>query len=126
LAGGGEGLGVLLGFESPLSPGRSVVVLSGSTPAAVEAMFQALRDPEQVPRIQGDLVLLAGGRAQGYALGRQYTHGTMPPWLWPQYYLGDNPLGLVALLALVPLLVAPPLYWALRRRAVRRLRERSA
>ncbi|MCB4820846.1 UDP-forming cellulose synthase catalytic subunit [Roseicella aerolata] len=121
----GEGLGVLIGFESPLTAGRSVVALSGSTPAAVAAMAEALRDPEQLPRIQGDLALLSGGRVQGFALGNRYTHGSLPFWLWPQYLLGDHPLGLLVLLVAAPLLMAGPVYWVLRRRAVRRLRERT-
>ncbi|MDO9708075.1 UDP-forming cellulose synthase catalytic subunit [Paracraurococcus lichenis] len=125
LASPGEGLGALIGFESPLTAGRSVVALTGSTPAAVESMVLALRDPEQLPRVQGDLALLSGGRVQGYALGGRYTHGELPFWLWPQYLLGDDPVGLLVLLFLGPLLVAAPLFWVLRRRAVRRLRERT-
>ncbi|WP_165943507.1 UDP-forming cellulose synthase catalytic subunit [Roseicella aquatilis] len=122
----GEGLGALIGFESPLTSGRSVVVLSGSTPAALEQMVQALRDPEQLPRVQGDLVLLSGGKVEGYALGHHYTLGSLPFWLWPQYYLGESPIGLLGLLALASLLLAAPLYWVMRKRAVRRLRERTA
>ena len=122
----GEGLGALIAFESPLTAGRSVVALSGSTPAAVDAMVQALRDPEQLPRVQGDMVLLTGGRVQGYALGNRYTVGWLPFWLWPQYLLGDSPLGLLVLLGIAPLLMGGPVYWVLRRRAARRLRERTA
>ncbi|WP_431271077.1 cellulose biosynthesis cyclic di-GMP-binding regulatory protein BcsB [Dankookia sp. P2] len=122
----GEGLGTLIAFESPLTAGRSVVALSGSTPAAMEAMVQALRDPEQLPRVQGDVVLLSGGKVQGYALGNRYTVGWLPFWLWPQYLLGDSPLGLLVLLGIAPLLMGGPIYWLLRRRAARRLRERTA
>lgn len=122
----GEGLGTLIGFESPLTPGRSVVALSGSTPAALEAMAQALHDPAQLPRVQGDVVLLTAGKMQGYVLGQRYTIGWLPFWLWPQYLLGDSPLGLLVLLGIAPLLLAAPVYWLLRRRAARRLRERTA
>jgi hypothetical protein len=122
----GEGLGTLIAFESPLTAGRSIVALSGSTPAAVEAMVQALRDPEQLPRVQGDVVLLSGGKVQGYALGNRYTVGWLPFWLWPQYLLGDSPLSLLVMLGIAPLLMAAPVYWLLRRRAARRLRERTA
>jgi cellulose synthase (UDP-forming) len=63
---------------------------------------------------------------QGYALGNRYTLGWLPFWLWPQYALGDSPLGLLALLGIAPLLMAARVYWLLRRRAARRLRERTA
>jgi len=122
----GEGLGALIAFESPLTAGRSVVAFTGSTPAAVEAMVQALRDPEQLPRVQGDVALLTGGKVQGYVLGNRYTVGWLPFWLWPQYMLGDSPAGLLLLLGVASLLVAGPVYWLLRLRAARRLRERTA
>ncbi len=121
----GEGLGALIAFESPLRAGRSVVALTGSTPAGMEAIVAALRDPEQIARIQGDLALLSGGRVQSYKIGSTYTHGTLPPWLWPQYWLSNQPLLVLVVLAFGLILVAAPLYWVLRRRAVLRLRERS-
>ena len=89
-------------------------------------MVQALRDPEQLPRVQGDVALLTGGRVQGYALGNRYTVGWLPFWLWPQYMLGDSPAALVLLLGVASLLMAGPVYWLLRLRAARRLRERTA
>ena len=122
----GEGLGALIGFESPLTAGRSVIAVTGSTPAAVDAMVQAMRDREQLPRVQGDVALLSGGRVQGYVLGNRYTVGSLPFWLWPQYYLGESPIGLFGLMIVAPLLMAAPVFWVLRRRAVRRLRERTA
>nr|WP_249680753.1 UDP-forming cellulose synthase catalytic subunit [Roseococcus pinisoli] len=126
LAAPGEALGALIGFESPLHAGRSVVALTGSSPAGLENMVAALRDPEQVPRVQGDLALLSGGRVAAYRVNRTYEVGQLPPWLWPEFYLGNNPWYLLGVLFVVLILVPAPLYWILRRRAVRRLRERSA
>lgn len=125
LAAPGEALGALIGFQSPLRSGRSVVALTGSSAEGMEAMVVALRDPEQVPRVQGDLALLSGGRVDAYRVGATYTVGTLPVHLWPEYYLGNNPWLLVLVTALALILVAAPLYWLLRRRAARRLRERS-
>jgi cellulose synthase (UDP-forming) len=88
-------------------------------------MLTALRDPEQLPRVQGDLALLSGGRVQAFRVGSTYTVGSLPPWMWPDYYLGNNPYALLLLLAGALVLLAAPLYWILRRRAARRLRERS-
>jgi cellulose synthase (UDP-forming) len=121
----GDSLGAMLGLESPLRSGRSVLVLTGASPAGIEAMVLALRDPDQLPRIQGDLALLTGGRVNGYKLGSSYTTGELPPWLWPQFYLAANPLAVLALLAVAVVLLAAPLYWVLRRRAVQRLRMRT-
>jgi cellulose synthase (UDP-forming) len=117
-----EGLGVLVGFESPLRAGRSVVALTGGAPAGLEAMLAALRDPDQVGQVQGDLAIVAAGRVSSYRTGPIYSHGELPIWLWPQYYMGGQPLLLLAGLGASSLLMGMPMYWALRRRAARRLR----
>jgi len=121
----GDGLGVLMGFESSLRSGRSVVALTGTTSQGVEAMLAALRDPEQVPRVQGDMAILAGGRINAFTLGGRYTVGTLPPHVWPQFFLQTRPDLLLLLLAIACAIVAVPAYWALRRRAAMRLRTRT-
>ncbi|MEI6159370.1 MAG: UDP-forming cellulose synthase catalytic subunit [Roseococcus sp.] len=125
LAAPGEALGALIGFESPLRAGRSVVALTGSSTAGMEAMVTALRDPEQVPRVQGDTAIMSGGRVQAFRVGATYNVGTLPPWLWPEFYMKNNPYVLLGILLVVLLLIPAPIYWVLRRRAAQRLRERS-
>lgn len=125
LASPGEGAGIMIGFESPLRSGRSVVALTGTTQAGLEGMLAALRDPEQAPRIQGDLAILQAGRVNGFNLGSRYTVGSLPPHVWPQYFLQTRPDLLVLLLFVAAAIVAIPAYWALRRRAAIRLRTRT-
>ncbi|MGG5808851.1 UDP-forming cellulose synthase catalytic subunit [Falsiroseomonas sp. CW058] len=125
LASPGEGSGVLIGFESPLRSGRSVVALTGTTPQGLEMMLAALRDPEQAPRVQGDLAILSGGRVNAFNLGNRYTVGSLPPHVWPQYFLQTRPDLLLLLLMVACAIVAVPAYWALRRRAAIRLRTRT-
>ncbi|MGX9963176.1 UDP-forming cellulose synthase catalytic subunit [Roseomonas sp. F4] len=125
LASTGDGLGILMGFESPLRSGKSVVALTGTTPQGLEQMLAALRDPEQAPRVQGDLAILSAGRISGFTLGNHYTVGTLPPYIWPQYFLQTRPDLLLLLLAISCAIIAIPAYWALRRRAAIRLRTRT-
>jgi len=125
LASPGEGLGMLLGFESPLRSGRSVVALTGTTPAGMDAMLASLRDPEQSPRVQGDLAIVTSGRVHAFTLGNRYTVGSLPPHVWPQFFLQTRPDLLLLLLAIACAIVAVPAYWALRRRAAMRLRTRT-
>ncbi|MFC7542217.1 cellulose biosynthesis cyclic di-GMP-binding regulatory protein BcsB [Siccirubricoccus deserti] len=120
-----EGFGALIGFESPLRAGRSVVVLTGAAPAGVEAMAAALRDPRQQPHVQGDLAVLSGGKVESFATGSRYEHGALPFWLWPEYYLGNRPEVMLLGLALACLLIGLPIRGALRRITLRRLRARS-
>ncbi|OYW08751.1 MAG: hypothetical protein B7Z53_04190, partial [Rhodospirillales bacterium 12-71-4] len=121
----GDGLGILMGFESPLRSGKSVVALTGTTPQGLEQMLAALRDPEQAPRVQGDLAILSAGRISGFNLGGHYTVGALPPYIWPQYFLQTRPDLLLLLLGISCAIVAIPAYWALRRRAAIRLRTRT-
>lgn len=125
LAAPGEGTGMLVGFQSPLRSGRSVVALTGTTPQGMEAMVGALRDREMLPRIQGDLSLLSGGRLDSFKISSNYTVGSLPLHLWPQYWLGKRPDMLLALALIAALCVATPTYWLLRRRAALRLRTRT-
>jgi cellulose synthase (UDP-forming) len=121
----GDGIGLLIGFESPLRSGKSAVALTGTTPEGVEAMLMALRDPQLSPRVQGDLAILAGGRMNAFALGSRYTVGTLPPHIWPQYFFQTRPDLLLLLLLLSCVIVAVPSYWFLRRQAALRLRTRT-
>ncbi len=121
----GDGLGMLIGFENPLRSGRSVVALTGTTPQGLEMMLAALRDPEQSPRVQGDLAILSGGRINSFSLGGRYTVGTLPPHVWPQYFMSTRPDLLLLLLIAACAIVTIPAYWALRRRAAIRLRTRT-
>ncbi|MFC0386348.1 UDP-forming cellulose synthase catalytic subunit [Muricoccus vinaceus] len=121
----GEGNGLLIGFQSPLDASRSVIALTGSTPQAMEAMAGALRDPEQQPRIQGDVAHLVNGRVDSFKVSRNYGVGSLPVTLLPQRYLTSRPDLMLGLLVLAALAVAVPLYWTLRRRAISRLRMRA-
>ncbi|MCO6420038.1 cellulose biosynthesis cyclic di-GMP-binding regulatory protein BcsB, partial [Siccirubricoccus sp. KC 17139] len=125
LAAAPEGFGALLGFESPLQAGRSVVALVSAVPAGLEGVLATLRDPQRQPLVQGDVVLVTAGGVEAYRTGRTYWHGSLPVWLWPEFYLGARPLVMLPVLALACLLIGLPLRRALRARAARRLRARS-
>ncbi|MXP62256.1 UDP-forming cellulose synthase catalytic subunit [Roseomonas sp. M0104] len=121
----GEGTGMLIGFESPLKSHRSVVALTGTNPQGMEAMVNALGDSKQLSQIQGDLVMVSGGRLSAFKIKPNYTVGNLPLHLWPQYWLGKRPDLLLLLAAMAAICIAVPTYWALRRRAALRLRTRT-
>ncbi|HEY4252255.1 MAG TPA: cellulose biosynthesis cyclic di-GMP-binding regulatory protein BcsB, partial [Roseomonas sp.] len=126
LAASPELVGTMIGLQHPGEPGRSVVIISGATPGGVEAMAAALRNPTLVPRIQGDLALLNDNTVESFQAGDTYTVGSLPFWLWPQYYLAGR-WDLLLLSALgCALVLAPPIHWALRRRTARRLRGKAS
>jgi cellulose synthase (UDP-forming) len=111
---------VLLGAESPLHGGRSLVAILAATPQGLDGAVAMLRDTVRAPAIQGDLSLLSGGQVTSYRVGDSYTVGGLPFWLWPGYLLSDRPLANVVVLMAGCALLGLALFWALRRRARRR------
>ncbi|MFN6953551.1 MAG: UDP-forming cellulose synthase catalytic subunit [Acetobacteraceae bacterium] len=118
-----DGFALLASRESPFTPGRAVVMLTAPTLAGLTALGEALADPAQAPRVQGDLAVLSAGRIESFRVGPLFERGTLPFWLWPRYYLGDRPLALLGLMLAAALLLSWPLYRVLRARAERRLGE---
>jgi cellulose synthase (UDP-forming) len=125
LSGGGEGMGAIIGAESPLQAGRSVVAITGATPAGMTAMAAAMRDPVQSRRIQGDVAILAGGPVAAYSAMPRYELGDLPWWLLPQLWLGNHPDRALLLLLVAAAVMGGCFYWMLRRRAAVRLRGRT-
>lgn len=121
----GDGMGILLGVESPLSSGRSVVALTGMTPAAVSAVLAALRNHDQAALIRGDVALVQAGHVQSFRAADGYDVGHLPFWLWAQRWVGNDPIRNGILLLVCAFLAAMPLYWMMRRRAAERLRART-
>ena len=117
-----SGTSALIGAQSPLQNGRSVVALLGGSPQAVETLVTTFHDPDQTPLIQGDLSLLAGNRITSYRVGSQYAVGSLPFWLYPSFLLRDQPLGIAAVMVVGCILVAVFYFFALRRRAAIRAR----
>ncbi len=118
-----ESLAALVGGESPLGRGRSVVALLAVSPQALGGAVAALRDSEQAPRIQGDLAILSGGAVTAYRVGDTYTVGRLPPWIYPSWLLRDQPLGIVGIMLAGCFLAGLAFYGALRRKAARRYRQ---
>ncbi len=121
----GEGLAAFIGGESPLASGRSVVALTGVTPASIAALVAALRDPDLLPQVQGDVALLSGGRIAAFRASTPFTVGELPWWLWPQRWAGEKPVQALLILLAAGMLIGFPAYWVLRRRALSRLRARG-
>jgi cellulose synthase (UDP-forming) len=121
----GDGMGAVIGVQSPLQSGRSVVVITGVTPAAMTDMVAALRDPEQSGKVQGDISILNGGRISAFRAANTYEVGDLPLWLRAQLLFGGRPERAALLLLGTVCLIGIPIAWMLRRRAAIRLRARS-
>jgi cellulose synthase operon protein B len=111
----------LLGFESPLAPRRSVVMMTATTPDARQLVLDALQDGGLVREIRGDTVLVRGREVLSQHSGRSYGVGDLS-WtvrLW--VLLSRHPLLIVLFVVVLGLLGALFVNHALRAVAARRL-----
>jgi cellulose synthase operon protein B len=118
-------LGALLGFESRVSSGRTVVALAGSDDAAAKALVAALEDPSKVPLIRGEITIVRDESVQSFQGSDAYYVGSLSWWQWLWFHLSRHSL----ILTLVSLAVAVALglfiYGRLQRVVARRLEGRS-
>lgn len=71
-------IAALLGLELPGSKGRSVVAMTGTSPARLGDLLDALDKPGLVARLQGDVSLVRGGRVESMRVGDTYVVGYVP------------------------------------------------
>ena len=114
-------LAAIIGFESPLSPSRSVVALTANTPTALTSALDALSDGGKVQYIRGDIALMRGGNVESYRVNDVYYVGELPWWRWIWFHLHHHPLFLTAIGIAIGLFVALLAFGALRKLATRRL-----
>jgi cellulose synthase operon protein B len=113
----------MMGFESPLRAGRSVVALVASDADRAGDIERALMDPDLVSQIQGGFDTVRGVTITPISNGNTYYVGRLPPAQYLRWILYEHPWLLVIFGALAALLIAVLMYRGLRRIAARRLEE---
>lgn len=116
-------LALLTGFESPLTPHRSVVALVASSPDQLGLILNALDTPGQQQAIQGSEAFFHTDRIDSYLTGQLYTTGQLPWWVRLWLWLSNHPVLLVIFALLTILTAAASLRKALAGIARRRLEE---
>ena len=111
----------LIGFESPVTPKRSVVLVTADTTASLAIALDSLEDTGLVRAMEGSIVLMHAKKVYSYQVGHSYFVGELPLWTWLWYRAAAYPLTL-AVLGLVAALILAIVTWrALRGIARRRL-----
>ena len=118
-------LAAIYGIESPLSSGRSVVVINATEPQALQQAIVPLIDSGKIRDVRGDLTLMKADSVQAYRVGSVYYVGELRWWRWIWFQLHNHPVILVALGLLLGGFLALTIFEALRRMAARRLSARS-
>jgi hypothetical protein len=121
LSSGGAGA-YLAGFESPLSSGRSVVVVAANSADNLGEISAALRGGEDYEQnIQGSLAVINGKRISSLVAEEQYFVGDLGWFRYVQWLLARNLSGMLLLTALGVGLITLVLFLSLRARARQRL-----
>ncbi|MBB5941603.1 cellulose biosynthesis cyclic di-GMP-binding regulatory protein BcsB [Xanthomonas sp. 3307] len=114
---------VLMGFQSPLKAGRSVVALLAEDPASVEDFFDAWLEPATLKDFQGSVVLLQKGKVRSLAGNQTYYVGHLPLPTWARWYFSQHPLLLGLVVVVLSVLLALAARVVLRRHSAARLQE---
>ncbi|POR53015.1 cellulose synthase subunit [Paraburkholderia eburnea] len=116
----GGPIAALIGFESPLSSGRSVVALATTSSAQLGDVLDALEDSGKVAAMHGDLSLVRHNEVEGLRVGGRYFVGDLPWYarIWVHVSRYPSLMALAGILA--GLIVALTVFWALGRMAARR------
>lgn len=93
-----SGEGAILEFRSPLHDGRTVVAITGSAPARVAQTARILQTPDQVAKVQDDLLVVRGGDVRSFRVSRHYEIGSLARWTWLRWNLSDQPIVIAILL----------------------------
>jgi hypothetical protein len=118
-------LAAIIGMESPLQSGRSVVVINATADSALRQAILPLIDSGKVRDIRGDLTLMRADAVQAFRVGPVYYVGELRWWRWIWFQLHNHPVMLVLVGLLLGGFLALAVYEALRRMAARRLSTRS-
>jgi hypothetical protein len=116
-------LAALLGFESPLTSGRSVVVFTATTAENLGQALEALDDPGLVKNMHGSTVFLHKQKVESFLVGKTYIVGYLPFWLAIWFPLSEHPVLLALMAVLAVLIFAFALWRTLKAKAARRIRE---
>lgn len=112
-------MNAIMAFESPLKPGKSVVVFYADKAAGLTELSELLTDPERVPLIQGDFVVVDNKNVYHTKVSETYYIGSLSAVKKVRWFFSDQPLLMVLLGLLVCLVFAAAVYSPLRRLTVR-------
>lgn len=120
---GDGGLAALVGFESPLKRGRSVVALTGDSPEQISVLMSAMAEAKTAGLFTGDVVLQSGKRIESFQVGPSYYIGSLPLWTSLRWFLSSQPLALILLIGVAGLLVSVSAFRYLRKLSSKRLNQ---
>lgn len=111
---------VIVGFESPLKSGRSVVAIVSDKTSGLADVLSALMDNELISKIQGSLTVIRGKEIESMAVGSTYHVGSLAAGTKLRWLLASNAWAIGILLIVGAILLGAVTYTLLRLRVLKR------
>lgn len=122
----GDGpLAAMLGFESPVTSGRSVVAVTAVAPEHLSLALDALEQPTLARGMYGSAVFIHPQKVESFLAGNTYVIGELPWWTALWFPLSGHPVLLACMAVLAVLILAFALWRSLRAVAAKRMESRS-
>ncbi|MEN9868887.1 MAG: hypothetical protein RL748_4477 [Pseudomonadota bacterium] len=118
---GASNLSAMMAIESPLTAKRSVVFLYADKSSDLAKIGRAMRNPELVPQVQGDFVVIDDAMATHAKVGETYYVGSLPWSHHLRWFFSNHPIMVGSFVLLLSLVLAVLAYRVLRRVAAKRL-----
>lgn len=107
---GGGPLAEMMGFESPVTNGRSVVAVTAAAAGQLPLVLDALDDSGLVRNMAGSVVFIRPQKVESYLVGKTYSVGHLPIWTAIWFPLSQHPV-LLAILSILSVLVFAFALW---------------
>lgn len=119
-------LSIMMGFESPMASGKSVVFLYADKTGDLGRIVDLVTDLDRIPNIQGDFVVVDDKTINHARASDTYYIGSLP-WIDKiRWFFADQPFLLAAIVALACILLAMILYRPLKRIVALRKKAKSS
>lgn len=103
-------MAALMGFESPITKGRSVVAVTATAPQQLTIALDALDDSGLIRSMAGSVVFMHPKKVESHLVGDTYSVGHLPIWTAIWYPLSEHPV-LLAFLSILSVLVFSFALW---------------
>lgn len=117
-------IAAVVGMQSPLHAGRSIVALLAAQPEDYALLRGALADSGSREALAGSLALIRSSGVSSQFVGQPYYVGQLPWWLLLWFHLTGHPV-LMAVLAALAIVLGAVLVWVLLRAVARRRLEKA-
>lgn len=120
---GNSSLAAIMGFESPLQSGKSVVFLYADKASDLRKISDALSDMDRLASIQGDFVVVDDKSINHAKASETYYLGSLPWFNKVRWFFSDQPFVMAGLITLAAVLLAALLYRPMKKLVATRRRK---